>query len=255
MSPTEFGRSEEQSRPAGRGSPFRVSAEDSSGREIRGSPGPETVQRGVVGSKKKGGLEVGEVLTVFGLRRQRPPELVDELRVEHVQGRRGRHLGRRRRRRRGLGGTLQAGLRVPRRVPGRHAAVVVLLAAVVERGRLGHGAQRPVRRRPGQVVLAARRRGQRRAVRRPGTAVHPSGGGARRGRRAGRLVVGTLGHAPVPVRLVDVVVVFHDGHHKGHGGSGGEKKKGGCSKKPERWSARPGPDRVRNKKNLKTTGF
>lgn len=92
--------------------------------------------------------------------------------------------------------------------------MVVLLAAVVE-GRFGDGAQRSVGRRSGHV-LASRRRGQRRAVGRPGATVHPSCGTGRC-RRAGRFVVGTLGHASVPVRFVNVVIIFHDGHHKGHG--------------------------------------
>lgn len=146
-------------------------------------------------------------LTVFGLGRQRPSEFVDELRVEHVERRRGRQLGRRRGRRRRLGGTLQAGLRVPGRVSGRHAVQMVRLAAVV----FGHGAQRSVCRGADHEV-ATGRRGQRRAVRRPGAAVHPSGAGCRRG----RLVVGTLGHASVPVRFVNVVIVLHDGHHESH---------------------------------------
>lgn len=152
-------------------------------------------------------------LTVFGLGRQRPPELVDEFGVEHVQRRRGRQLGRRRRRRRGLGGALQAGLRVARRVPGRDP-VVLLAAGVVESRLLGHAAQRPMGRRRADHEVAAGRRGQRRALRGPGAAVQPSA--ARGRRRSRRFVVRALGHAPVTVRFVNVVIVFYDGHHESH---------------------------------------
>lgn len=121
-------------------------------------------------------VAINRILTVFGLRRQRPPELIHELRVEHVQRRRGRHFGRRRRRRRRFRGTLQAGLRVPGRIPGHHPMMMVLLAAVMESRLPGHGAQRPVCRRRTDREVAARRRGQRRrAVRRPRAAVHASG--------------------------------------------------------------------------------
>lgn len=140
--------------------------------------------------------------------------------MEHVQRRRGRQLGRRRRRRRrGLSGALQARLRIPRRVSGRRPVlllqVMVLQAAVVESGLLGHASERSVRRRSDREV-AAGRRGQRRTVRRPGAAVKTSGA-ARRIGRGRRLVVGTLGHASVPVRFVNVVIIFHDGHHESHG--------------------------------------
>lgn len=93
--------------------------------------------------------------------------------------------------------------------------VLLVMAAVVERRLFGHGAQRPVCGGRADREVAAGRRGQRRAVRRPGAAVHASGG-ARRSRRRGRLVVGTLRHASVPVRFVNVVIVFHYGHHKSH---------------------------------------
>lgn len=92
---------------------------------------------------------------------------------------------------------------------------MVLQAAVMESCLLGHAAERPVRRRADRKV-AAGRRGQRRTVRRSGAAVKPSGA-ARRIGRGRRLVVGTLGgHASVPVRFVNVVIVFHDGHHESH---------------------------------------
>lgn len=98
--------------------------------------------------------------------------------------------------------------------------LVVLLTAVVDVP--GHGAQRPVSRGRADGEIAAGRRGQRRrAVRRPGTAaaMHAPSAAARRSRRRGRFVVGTLGHASVPVRFVNVIIVFHDGHHKSHNAS------------------------------------
>jgi len=93
--------------------------------------------------------------------------------------------------------------------------LLLVLTAVVERRLPGHCAQRPVCRGRADREVAAGRRGQRRAVRRPGAAVHASGA-ARRSRRRGRFIVGTLGHASVPVRFVNVVIVFDDGHHKSH---------------------------------------
>jgi len=95
-------------------------------------------------------------------------------------------------------------------------AAVVLLAPVVESCLPGHSTERPVRRRANHEITSGRR-GQRRAVRRPGTAVHPPGSAARRARRAGRLVVGTLGNSSVPVRFVNIVIIFYNRHHESHG--------------------------------------
>lgn len=127
-----------------------------------------------------------------------PLELVDESRVELVEGRlrpRGGGLGRRRRRR--LAGRLQ---RRPRRRPGE----------VPARGHgHGHGGAVVRGRRDAHHEVAARRRGQARAL--------GLGALADLARAWTRLRVRTLGAATRPRRLVDVPVVLDHGHHERHG--------------------------------------